>query len=288
MDVLLYYITVPFIYLISLLPFRIMYMLSDVIYIILYKVVGYRKEIVLTNLRNAFPEKSEKEINGICKKFYRYFCDLALETIKTLTISPSSANRHFNFEDAAIIEKFRNENKSIIIVMGHLGNWELGGACFSLKKLHTLYVIYHPLSNKYFDRLVCYMRTRLGTKLYTMNNTLRGMISNKNQLTATAFIADQTPFPENAYWTTFLNQDTPVFTGTEKIAKKLNYPVVYIFIDRIKRGFYSVKSELLVENSKDTKENEISELFTRRLEKDILYKPELWLWTHRRWKHVRK
>src|SRR5205807_1466043 len=118
------------------------------------------------------------------------FCDLTLETIKTLTITPASINRHVKFEDTSIIEKYKKENKSIIIVMGHIGNWELGGACFSLMNLHTLYVIYHPLTNKHFDKLFYYMRTRLGNKLYSMNNTLRGMMSNADKLTATAFIAD--------------------------------------------------------------------------------------------------
>lgn len=128
MSALLYYITVPFIYLISFLPFRILYILSDVTYILLYKLIGYRKKIVLANLRNSFPEKSEEEINRICKAFYHYFCDLVLETFKTLTISPAVVSRHIIFEDSGIIEKFKRENKSIIIVTGHMGNWEMGCA----------------------------------------------------------------------------------------------------------------------------------------------------------------
>ena len=132
------------------------------------------------------------------------------------------------------------------------------------------------------------MRTRLGNKLYAMNDVLRGMIKDRDKTTLTAFIADQTPSPNNAYWTVFLNQDTPVFTGTEKIAKKLNYPIVYVTIKRPKRGFYEIESELLVSDSLGTSENEISELHTRKLEKDIINQPEIWLWTHRRWKHKKK
>jgi len=131
------------------------------------------------------------------------------------------------------------------------------------------------------------MRTRLGNRLYAMNETLRGMVRDRKELTATAFIADQTPQPNGAYWTTFLNQDTPVFTGTEKIAQKFKYPVIYIAIKRPKRGLYEMSAELLVEHPENTTENEISELHTKRLERDIVENPEIWLWTHRRWKHKR-
>ena len=131
------------------------------------------------------------------------------------------------------------------------------------------------------------MRTRFGNKLYAMREVMREMIKNRNEINATAFIADQTPPPEGAYWTTFLNQDTPVFVGTEKIAQKLNYPIVYVTVSRPKRGHYLVNAEILVNEPKSTKEGEISELHTRRLEEDIKKQPEIWLWSHRRWKHKR-
>jgi KDO2-lipid IV(A) lauroyltransferase len=131
------------------------------------------------------------------------------------------------------------------------------------------------------------MRTRFGTKLIAMNDTFRDMIRNKNEVNATAFIADQTPAPESAYWTTFLNQDTPVFKGTEKIAQKMKYPIVYTQVKRTGRGFYEIQAEMLIENPGDTTEGEISEMHTRRLEKDIINQPETWLWSHRRWKHKR-
>ena len=171
--------------------------------------------------------------------------------------------------------------------MGHLGNWEWAGNTFSLLCKHQLYVIYHPLSNKYFNKLIYDMRTRFGTKLIAMRDTFREMVANRNEINATAFIADQTPSPEGAYWTTFLNQDTPVFTGTERIARKMGYPVVYACIKRIKRGYYQIPLRCCVPNPKDNKDGEISELHTRRLEKDIIAWPEVWLWSHRRWKHKR-
>ncbi len=285
---MIYYIVLPILYFISYLPFRALYILSDILYVVLYCIIGYRKKVVLQNLSNSFPEKKEQEINLICNQFYRYFCDLILETLKTLTITPEEVMKHVKIEDESIFKTYYEKKQSIIVVMGHMGNWELAGARFSQSAYHKLYVIYHPLHNKKFDALVYHMRTRLGNGLYSMNESLRGMIRDRDQVTATGFIADQTPFPEGAYWTTFLHQDTPVFKGTEKIAMKLNYPVVYASVKRIKRGLYDITFELLSENPKTCVENEISELHTKKLEQDIKAQPEIWLWTHKRWKYKRK
>lgn len=283
-----YYIILPLLYLIAYLPFKVLYGISDVIYFLLYRVVAYRKKVVLENLRNSFPEKSDAEIRKICSEFYSYFCDLIVETIKTLTITPAEVKRHVTVGDSSLFQKYYDQKQSIVVVMGHMGNWELAGARFSQEPYHRLFVIYHPLHNKKFDQLMYHMRTRLGNGLYSMNEVMRGMLKDRDKLTATGFIADQTPSPEGAYWTTFLHQDTPVFKGTEKIASKLNYPVLYASVHRPKRGLYHITYELLSDNPKACAENEISELHTRRLEKDIIAQPEIWLWTHRRWKHKRQ
>lgn len=290
MQTIMYYLFVPFFYLISLLPFPVLYLLSDGVYFILYKVLGYRKEVVLNNLRNSFPEKTEDEINDIAKKFYKYLCDLFLETFKTLTISRGKMLQRCSMSEQAqkLFDRLAEEDKSIILVMGHYGNWEWAGNTFSMLCKHQLYVIYHPLQSKFFDKLMYDMRSRFGTKLIPMKETFRQMLSTRRELNATAFIADQTPQPDNAYWTTFLNQETPVFWGTEIIAKKINYPVVYATVKRVKRGYYQIVAEELVSDPKNTKEGEISELHTKRLEKDIIEDPVEWLWSHRRWKHKRK
>lgn len=284
-----FYLALPFLYLISILPFPLFYLVSDGIYLLLYRVIGYRKKVVYENLKNSFPEKTHEELKKIEKQFYHYLVDLFLETLKTLTISKEEAIKRcaLNPQAIALFNDLYAQKQSCILVMGHYGNWEWAGNTFSLINKQQLYVIYHPLTNKHFDKLMYDMRTRFGSKLYAMKDTMRGMISNRNEINATAFIADQTPSPENAYWTTFLNQDTPVFWGTEKIAQKLNYPVVYVTINRVKRGYYEVNAEILVTEPKNTKEGEISELHTRQLEKDIKAQPEIWLWSHRRWKHKR-
>jgi KDO2-lipid IV(A) lauroyltransferase len=271
------------------MPFFILYRLSDGVYFILYYLLGYRKKVVLANLRNSFPEKNEEEIHLICKKYYHHLCDLFLETIKTLTISRKGLVKHSPLSPEAIklFDRLADQQKSIIVVMGHQGNWEWAGNAFSVLCKQQLYVIYHPLSNKFFNGLMHQIRTRFDAKTIAMRETFKEMLVSKRsgETSATAFIADQTPPPESAYWTQFLNQDTPVFRGTELIAKKLNYPIVYASVKKINRGYYIVNAEMLEEHPGQTPEGQISELHTRKLEKNILEQPETWLWSHRRWKH---
>ncbi len=287
MQALTFYLLLPFIYLLSVLPFWIMYRISDFMYFILYYIIRYRREVVYKNLRKSFPEKSDEDLIKLSKKFYAYLCDLTLEALKKLTMTEAQTLKHIKFKDTTVLDKLYAENKSIILLMGHYGNWEWAGSAFTLQSKYQLYVIYQPLSNKHFENLMVKTRTMFGTKLIKVNATLRDMIALKNTMTATAFIADQTPPPESAYWTSFLNQETPVFTGAEKIGKKLDFPIVFINIDRIRRGYYEITAELLVEHPKETAENEISELFIQRLEQEIHRKPEIWLWSHKRWKHKR-
>ncbi len=288
MQAFVFFISLPFLVLLSLLPFWALYRISDFLYVILYHVFGYRKKVVLSNLRNSFPEKTEEEIQVICKAFYSYLCDLILETIKTISMSKRQVLKRVSFKDKSIFEKLYSENRNIILVMGHYGNWELAGPCFTLNTKYQLNVIYKPLTNRYFEKLTSFMRTKFGTKITPMQNTLREMLSMKNTLNATAFIADQTPPPDGAHWMEFMNQDTPVFLGVEKLAKKLNYPIVFINITRPKRGYYLIETELLFENPKTSKDFEITESHTHRLEKEIRKQPEIWLWSHRRWKQKRK
>ena len=290
MQALGFYLLLPFIYLVSVLPFPLLYLFSDFVFFWVFIVFGYRRKVVMQNLRNAFPEKSEKELKQICRRFYRYLCDLFIETFKTLTVSKETMLRHcvITPQAAEIFDRYHAEKRHIIIVMGHFGNWEWAGNSFSLTRKHQLYVIYHPLQHKYFNRLIVNMRTRFGTKLIPMRDTMKQMLTNRDTgLNATAFIADQTPLPDRAYWMQFMNQDTPVFFGTEKIAQKLDYPVIYTSVRRLRRGYYEITAEILFDHPAKTSAGEVTESHKRRLEKDIHAQPENWLWSHRRWKHKR-
>ena len=289
MSAIIYYLTLPFIYILSLLPFPLLYLISDGVYILIYYVFRYRKTVVHTNLVKSFPEKSAAEILVLQKKFYKYYCDLLLETFKTLTISPTTMLKHCSIDPDAdrLFKQLAAENKSVIIVMGHKGNWEWAGNTFSLSCRHQLYVIYHPLTNKYFNGLICKMRERFGTRLIPMKETFREILKNSNELNATAFIADQSPNPASAHWMNFLNQDTAVFMGTEKIAQKIKYPIVFVSVKKLTRGYYTLMAEVLQTPSYTGNEGSITETHTRKLEADIIAQPETWLWAHKRWKHKR-
>jgi KDO2-lipid IV(A) lauroyltransferase len=272
------------------MPLRILYGVSDVFYVLLFYIFGYRKKVVLNNLRSSFPYKTEQELLVLRKKSYRYFCDLFVETFKTLTISKKAMIRHCSIEEQslALLHKLASNGESVLLVLGHKGNWEWAGNTFSLLCKHQLFVIYHPLSNVHFDQLMYKMRTRFGTKLIAMKDTFKEMVRHRNTLSATAFIADQTPQPNNAHWMTFLHQDTPVFEGTEKIARKLNRKVIFVSVQKVKRGYYTiVLDEKNVLNPNDFKESALTEAHMRKLEESIIEEPETWLWTHRRWKHKR-
>lgn len=288
MQFILFYLTYPLIYLTASLPFPVLYKISDFFYYII-RLTGYRQKVVLKNLKNSFPEKTAKEIEDISKSYYRYMCDLVLETFKTLTMTEKQAREHCIFHSTPWLDKMCADKQSFVLVMGHYGNWEWAGPAFTLNTGFQLVVIYRPLSNIYFDRMMIRMRTKFGTRITPVQNTLRDMVANRGKLTATAFIADQTASRKNAHWMTFLNQDTAVFTGPEKLAKKFNYPVVFINVKRLRRGYYEVTPELLVNNPQEnSEEGAILELFMKRLEQDIVKEPETWLWSHKRWKHKRE
>lgn len=243
------------------------------------------------NLKNSFPEKSEAEIRRIEKDFYIHFCDVILETLKLLTISKKEFAKHFTFDDKAkkIFSGFEEKGQSMIGVMGHCGNWEWGAIAYPTGFKQLITGVYHPLSNKNVDSLMLKLRSRFGGNIIPMSRVYKEMLTlkQKNIPTLLGLIADQTPPPEGAYWTTFLNQDTPVFNGTEKISRKFNYPVIYVPIHKIKRGYYTMSAVLITDQPASLPEGSISELHTRALEQNIKEQPYIWLWSHRRWKHKR-
>ncbi|HEY0740941.1 MAG TPA: lysophospholipid acyltransferase family protein [Chryseosolibacter sp.] len=286
MQALSFYLLYPIIYLIACLPFWALYRFSDFLYLLL-KASGYRKKVVVMNLRNSFPDKSEKEIETICNNYYRYLCDLLLETLKTLRMSDKQTRERVKFNNMPWLDQLYEQKRSIVIVMGHYGNWEWAGPIFTLTTKFQLVVIYRPLRNVYFEKMMTRMRTRFGTRITPAEKTLRDMVAYRNEITATAFIADQTASSQNAYWTTFLNQETLAFSGPEKLSKKFRYPVVFMNVVRVKRGYYEVTPELLFEQPEDTSDNEITDRFFERLEAELKKDPVPWLWSHKRWKHKR-
>ena len=289
MNALGFYLLFPLIWAFTLLPLRIQYLLSDLLFVLNFLFIGYRKKVVYLNLRNSFPEKSNKDIRSITRKFYRHLFDQMIESIALMHMSPRKILKHNRFKNPEVIEDLYKKNKGVILVSGHYGNWEWIISLQMLVSYKTL-AIYKQLNNKYFDRMYINIRSRYGMTPVPMNRILRELISReqKNELTLTYSLGDQRPlFRHIQYWTRFLNQDTPVDLGTEKIARKKNLAVVFSKMRKIRRGIYETEFIPLFENSRETKEHEITDKYLSILEKTIIDRPELWLWTHKRWKHIK-
>jgi len=287
MKALGYYLSIPFIYVLSALPFPLLYAISDVLFLVLYYIIGYRKKITTTNLRNAFPEKSDAEIQTIIIKYYRHLCDIILETFKLFSMRRSELTKRCRIINYELYFDILSGQRSIIVALGHQGNWEWLGAATATRGDGPLQVIYKPLSNPYFDGLMKKIRSRFGATPIPDKDVLRQMIATKGSLSTTAFISDQTPPPDHAFWINFLNQDTPVFIGTEKLARRLNYPVLFAAMRKVKRGYYEVEVLRVCDEPAESDPGSITTAHTRLLEEQIIKQPETWLWSHRRWKHQR-
>lgn len=288
MQQLLFRLALAVIYPISYLPFPALYLLSDVGYILLYYVIRYRRKVVALNIKRSFPEKYADELKRIEKQYYRNLCDIILENVKFLTISKEAVANRVNFTNRQIIDDLFKENKSAIITLGHCGNWEMAGLAASFMLPHHSVAIYRPLKNKYFDQLIHDMRARFGMELVPQNNTRALLRQIREGGRLYHFITDQTPGRTAAnHWTIFLNQETPVFLGTEKVATLSDLPVWHAHIYRKKRGYYDITFHVVSLEPKTLEPGAITELHTRELEENIRKQPDNWLWSHRRWKHTR-
>jgi Kdo2-lipid IVA lauroyltransferase/acyltransferase len=278
-------------WIVTLLPLRILYILSDIFYPIIYYVVGYRKAVVRTNLKKSFPDKTEKELRRIERRFYHFFCDLFLETLYEINISENEIKRRFTFINIEGVLKQHADGKGIMIMTAHYGNWEWGMnfPLFTPRGMISCQ-IYKELSNKQFDRFMCNLRAKFGGINVEKRDLLRTMIKYKSSNDQGIYwmISDQTPAEQKIhYWTELLHQDTPTLTGTEQLARKFDYAVFYAEIKCIKRGYYQCELIPITLEPTQTSEFEITEKYTQLLQKTIETQPEYWLWSHRRWKYSR-
>jgi KDO2-lipid IV(A) lauroyltransferase len=280
---LLYY---GFIVPLSLLPFWILYRISDGVYLIFYYLVGYRKKVVKSNLANSFPEKTAAERAIIEKKFYRHFCDLVVESLKGFTMSKEAARRRIHFRGLDVMDNFYDQGRSVILVSAHYGNWEMGAVALGSVAKHQVIAIYQPLTNRYLDKKMLISRTRYGLDVMETRMVKEEFEKRKSTLMAPGFLIDQAPRRDSkSHWMTFLEQETAVLTGAERYAVAYNYPVLYVHGEKLKRGHYRYSIELVSDEPVKTKPGEITEKTNRILEEEIRKCPELWLWTHRKWKH---
>lgn len=292
MNYFLYYILLCVWCMFSLLPLRIHYIISDFLFWLLYKVIGYRRRVVWKNLSASFPEKSEAELKEIERGFYHFLCDYFVETVKMMTISKKEIKRRIVYKGIKDLDEVIESGQSIALYLGHYCNWEW---VTSMPLWVTPKVqcgqIYHPLENKYFDKLLLRSRQRLDALCISMQDTLREVVRYKRegQPIMIGYISDQAPNWVNIHhWVDFLNQDTPVFTGTERIVKKMNHAVFYVDMRRIKRGYYEAEFKLMTRAPKELEDFKLTDMYFDMLEKSIRRAPEFWLWSHNRWKRTRK
>lgn len=291
MQLLGYLIAYPFIWLISILPFRLLYLLSDIIYILLYKLIGYRKKTVRENLKLALPDLTPSQHSIIEKKFYKHLCDSFMEMAKTMSITDRQMRERFTFTNLDLLHDYEAKNKSVMLFIGHYGSYEW---LLSMNKYLTSfkgYGIYKAIRNKYFNALVKKIRKKFNAELISTKNIIPAMRQNRRQGIHAfyGFISDQTPKEQSIiYWGKFFGIDVPMQVGGEILAKKLDMNVMYARVEKTGRGFYRCTFVPFESNPKAIPDFEITDWFMKLLEDQIKDTPEFYLWTHKRFKHRNK
>ncbi len=279
-------------HLLSLLPFPVHYVLSDCIYLILYKIVGYRKKVVRRNLATSFPEKNADELRTIEQRFYHSLCDYFAEAVKTMTMSEEQMRRRMTFKGTELVDECVRSGQSCAVYLGHIFNWEwiTSLPLWVTPEAHCGQ-LYHVLENPAFDRLFLRLRQRWGAECIPVADILRKTVEYKRSGTPTVFgyIGDQVPHWNNIHhWCDFLHHDTPVMTGTERIARKNRQAVFFLDVRRLRRGYYEAEFRLITHTPEQYADFEITDIYHRMLEETIRRQPELWLWSHNRWKRTRE
>ncbi|MFK7926465.1 MAG: lysophospholipid acyltransferase family protein [Bacteroidia bacterium] len=285
MNKLFYYLLlVP----ISSLPFFILYGISNIMYFVIYRVLGYRKAVVRGNLTQSFPQKTLSEIREIEKGFYRHFCDLIVESVKNFSISESASKKRMKMVNPELLERYFDEGQSVILVGGHYNNWELYALAVSGQIKHTPMALYSPLKNKFWNEKIIKSRSKYGLHMLRIDPIVQKIKTQKEEQFAVIFASDQSPRKSQlAHFTTFLNQETAVAYGAERLAREFDIPIIAGSNLKVSRGHYKVIYTLVSDDHSKFKEGEITAAFTKLLEKDILGAPQYWLWSHKRWKHLK-
>ncbi len=279
-------------HLLAFLPLRVLYLVSYLLYIIIYRVVGYRRKVVRDNLTQCFPDKSVDELRKIERKFYRFFSDYIVETLKVLHISDTEMKQRMEFVDAEVVDRFTTQGRSVMLLLGHYGNWEwipsltMWCACPDNIQLGQ---VYRTLRNEWFDRFFLRLRSRFGTRGISKEVVLRTFLQYRRDglVSLTGFMADQTPSINNIHhWTQFLGRPTAALSGFEAIAKRLDMAVVYVDVELVKRGHYRATFRLLEDNPTACPDFDITDRYMQAMEQTIRRAPHAWLWSHKRWKHT--
>ena len=287
MQLLVYLLVYPLLWLVSRLPFKIIYFISDVLYQLIYHLIGYRKKVVRDNLKLVFPEKSVVELKAIEKKFYRHMCDMFLEMIKTMGITAKEVSARYVFTNIELYHQLEKQGKNTILMLSHYASWEW---VFGLNAQNSSkgYAIYLKIQNKYFDNLVRDIRSKFGTTLIMTHESRKIVKTAKKsgKLFTVGIVSDQSPMAQRArYWADFMGITVPVHIGGEELAKEHHLIPLYLKVKKVKRGYYEATFKVLSENPSEVPNYKITDAFLRETEKAIREAPEYYFWTHKRWKH---
>ncbi|MCG2461359.1 lysophospholipid acyltransferase family protein [Flavobacteriaceae bacterium F89] len=286
MQLLVFLLAYPFLWIISILPFRLFYLFSDFVFILVYHLIGYRKKVVYDNLKLVFPYKKEKELRLIEKRFYRHMCDMFLEMVKTLNMTKGELKRRYRVINIEVLQKIL-EQKSVLILCSHYANWEWNVSINNYVEANG-YAVYQKIGNRYFDKMIRNIRAKWNTELITQEDTVKTVVRNEQNgiIGGYGMVSDQSPQAHRAqYWTEFMGVKVPIFNGAESLARKLDLAVVFLKVSKVKRGYFKAEIIPITTSGKETEKNEITDQFLRLTEAQIKERPEHYLWTHKRWKH---
>ena len=264
-----------------------MYLLADILYLVIYHLVGYRRKVVRENLQGCFPRMGKKEMKALERKYYRHLADLLVEGVYNLYATPPQLRKRYRLVNRQLVDRYYEQGRSVILMSAHLGNWEYMVSSLNMQLLHHGIGVGKPLDDKSVAAYITRRRTRFGTQVVDQTDVRRhvAFYHDNHVPVALMMLSDQSPSnPHKSYWTNFLNRDTAFLYGAEYFARKYNYPVLYYTVDQVKRGYYQITFSTLCDNPQSVPQYRIVEDYVRRLEKDITARPEQWLWSHRRWK----
>ena len=291
MQLLIFILVYPLMWVLSKLPFRVLYIISDLAFVIVYHIIGYRKKVVRSNIKIAYPNISAEKLKTTERKFYHHFCDIFIEMIKTMSISETEMKKRYTFTNMGVAGKFMNNNRDLILCLGHYASYEW------VLSLHSHYDnkgygIYKRIKNKHFDKLIRDIRGKWKTTL-VVNKEAKTKIAEvmkgtHDKAVLFGFIMDQSPSNDrNKHWAKFFNVKTPFFTGVETIAKEHNLPLLFLGTKKIKRGYYESTFTIITETPREHKDFELTDIFANLLQKQIDIAPEYYFWTHKRFKFVK-
>lgn len=287
MNFIVFAIAYPFIWIFSKLPMRILYIKSDFLYLLMYYVIGYRKKIVLENIKLSFPEKSDAELKDISKKFFKHFTDLIMESVKAFSISKKQISKRYTYKNPELVNAFAKKGRNIALVGAHQANWEWSFGIPLILDI-DIYGAYTQLNNKYFENWLLKSRGKFGGIAYKTSDTIRAIQKNINDKKQGVYIllSDQSPQPHKTYyWREFFNTKVPVHTGAEMLSKKFDLVVINYVTRKIKRGYYEAEFQLITDTPKSFKDYQITDRYIKLTEENIRIQPELYLWSHKRYKH---